>query len=73
VQPILKCLLICSLARSLHPQILESLLTTGSVNVGGFSQLLDNSRIHQLADWTSRGLVNSRTRQLAVTDYVDIK
>jgi len=26
---------------------------------------LDNSRIRQLADWTSRGLVNSRTRQLA--------
>jgi len=32
--------------------------------------LLDNSRIRQLADcqladWTTRGLVNSRTRQLA--------
>ena len=26
--------------------------------------LLDNSRICQLADWTTRGLVNSRTRQL---------
>jgi len=28
-------------------------------------RLLDNSRIRQLADWTSRGLVNSRTGQLA--------
>jgi len=37
--------------------------------VSDIARLLDNSRIRQLADcqltdWTSRGLVNSRTRQL---------
>jgi len=36
MQLVLKCLLLCSLACSLYPQILEFLLTTGGVNVGSF-------------------------------------
>ena len=36
-------------------------------------RLLDNLWIRHLADWISRGLVNSRKGHLADTDCVDIK
>jgi len=39
--------------------------STETVQVTPLRRLLDNSRIRQLADWTTRGLVNSRTGQLA--------
>jgi len=64
VQLLLKCLLTCTLARSLYPQILESLLTTGGVNVGGFSPPTPHwLTVAWLSTWESE-IMSARCRRL---------